>query len=63
MTLVPVDFRIHGVVDCGSVARADSISAISISGIANPRGHQSPRTKDDTEIVKVTFVLWLFQPL
>ena len=35
--LVPVDFRIHRENNCGSANRADGISAISASGITNPR--------------------------
>ena len=36
----PCGFVIHRGINCGSVTRADSISAITTSGIRNPRGQR-----------------------
>ena len=38
ITSRPCGFAIHRVINCGSVTRADNISAFIDSGIANPRG-------------------------
>ena len=43
----PCGFAIHRVVNCGSATRADNISAFTVSGITNPRGHRSDNGNDN----------------
>ena len=43
----PCGFRIHRGINSGSATRADNISAFTVSGITNPRGHRSDNGNDN----------------
>ena len=50
----PCGFAIHRVINSGSVTRADGKTAVTSSGITNPRGHKIPDDKEGRHKVDPT---------